>query len=120
MSGSNKQGSDLFIVRLARDDDPERECDGEVVTRILVDDVMSHAGGLSMLGSVLAVPVHGGSPRQAKVLFYDLADPERPLRLAVEIAETGPEGILDCHDPASERTRSRGGAQSIRRPAAAD
>lgn len=89
MSGSSKQGSDLFIVRLTRDDNPERECDGEVVARILVDDVMTHAGGLSMLGSVLAVPVHGGSPRQAKVSFYDLADPERPLRLAVEIARPG-------------------------------
>jgi hypothetical protein len=89
MSGSSKQGSDLFIVRLARDEDPERACDGEVVARILVDDVMSHAGGLSMLGSVLAVPVHGGSPRNAKVLFYDLVDPEQPRRLPVEIARPG-------------------------------
>ena len=88
MSGSSKQGSDLFIVRLAPDD-TERECDGAVVARVRVDDVMSHAGGLSMLGSVLAVPVHGGSPRQAKVVFYDLVDPERPRRLAVEIARPG-------------------------------
>jgi hypothetical protein len=89
MSGSSKHGSDLFIVRLKQDSDRGRECGGEVVARIGVDDVMSHAGGLSMLGSVLAVPVHGGSPRQAKVLFYDLVNPELPQRLTVEIARPG-------------------------------
>ena len=64
-------------------------CDGEVVARIELDDVLGHAGGLSMLGSILAVPLYGGSPRSAKVVFYDLAEPEAPRRLPVEIARPG-------------------------------
>ena len=51
--------------------------------------LLGHAGGLSMLGSILAVPMHGGSPRVAKVVFYDLAEPESPRRLPVEIARPG-------------------------------
>ena len=89
ISGSNRHGSDLFIVRLAKDDPPSLGCDGEVVARIQLDDVLGHAGGLSMLGSILAVPMHGGSPRVAKVVFYDLAEPESPRRLPVEIARPG-------------------------------
>jgi hypothetical protein len=42
-----------------------------------------------MLGSILAVPLHGGSPRIAKVVFYDLAEPESPRRLSVEIVRPG-------------------------------
>ena len=42
-----------------------------------------------MLGSTLAVPMHGGSPRVGKVVFYDLADPESPRKLPVEITRPG-------------------------------
>jgi hypothetical protein len=81
VSGSNPRSSlsQLFVLR--QDDDGN----GEVVARIDVDPVMWHVGGLSMLGSILAVPIHGGSPRQAKVVFYDLANPEQPRKLPVEI-----------------------------------
>ncbi len=89
ISGANRHASDLFIVRLEKDDPESRGCDGEVVARIEVDDVLRHAGGLSMLGSILAVPVHGGSPLGAKVAFFDLAEPESPRRLSVEIARAG-------------------------------
>ena len=60
-----------------------------MVARVQLDDVVRHAGGLSTLGSILAVPIHGGSPRVAKVLFYDLAEPESPRRLPVEITRPG-------------------------------
>jgi hypothetical protein len=86
ISGSNRNGSDLFIVRLAEE---SPGCDGDVVARVQLDDVLGHAGGLGMLGSILAVPLHGGSPRVAKVVFYDLAEPEAPRRLPVEIARPG-------------------------------
>jgi hypothetical protein len=58
---------------------------GDVVTHVDVDPVMWHTGGLSMLGPILAVPIHGGSPRQAKIVFYDLGNPEEPRKLPVEI-----------------------------------
>jgi hypothetical protein len=83
ISGSSRHGSDLFIVRLAE------ESPGEVVARVQLDDVLGHAGGISMLGSILAAPLHGGSPRVAKVVFYDLAEPESPRRLPVEIVRPG-------------------------------
>jgi hypothetical protein len=89
MSGSNRNGSSLFIVRLAKDEPQSRACGGDVVARIELDAELGHAGGLSMVGSILAVPMHGGSPREAKVVFYDLAEPESPRRLSVEILRPG-------------------------------
>ena len=80
LSGSNPRSSaaELFVVRL----DGEK---GDVVARIGVDSAMWHAGGLSTVGRILAVPLHGASPRHAKVVFYDVSDPERPMKLPVEI-----------------------------------
>jgi hypothetical protein len=81
VSGSNPRSSmgQLFVIR--QDDTGN----GDLVASIDVDPVMWHAGGLSMLGRILAVPIHGGSPLQARVVFYDLAIPEQPRRLPVEI-----------------------------------
>jgi hypothetical protein len=81
VSGSNPRSSlsQLFVLR--QDDDGT----GEVVARIDVDPVMWHVGGLSMLGSMLAVPIHGGSPRQSKIVFYDLGNPDQPRKLPFEI-----------------------------------
>ena len=89
VSEASKQASDLFIVRLAEDGPQSDGCHGEVVSRIEVDDELGHAGGLSMLGSILAVPLYTGSPRTAKVVFYDLAEPQAPRRMPVEIARPG-------------------------------
>ena len=90
ISGSNKQGADLFIVRLTDTANPsDCEGDGRVVARVALDPVMWHAGGLSLLGPILAVPLHGGAPRRGQVAFYDLSDPESPRRLAVEIDRLG-------------------------------
>lgn len=86
LSGSNRSpaAAELFIVRLGRD--PQ---DGEVVARIGLDPVMEHAGGLSVEGTVLAVPLHGGTPRHGRIVFYDVADPEHPRKLAVEVERPG-------------------------------
>jgi hypothetical protein len=86
ISGSGRSASpaELFIVRLGEAGRP-----GEVVTRLGLDPVMHHAGGLSLEGTILAVPLHGGTPRMAKVVFYDVADPERPRKLDVEIDRPG-------------------------------
>jgi hypothetical protein len=86
ISGSNRHGADLFIVHLGKE---PSGCEGRVVARVKLDDVVRHAGGLSVLGSILAVPMHGGSPRVGKVVFYDVAEPESPRRLAVEIVRPG-------------------------------
>jgi hypothetical protein len=92
ISGSNKQGAELFLVRLAgqkgREENQGRE-GAVVVGRIGLDPLMWHAGGLSMMGTTLAVPLHGGSPRRAKVVFYDLTNPEAPRKLPVEIDRPG-------------------------------
>jgi hypothetical protein len=81
VSGSNPRSSQgqFFVIR------QDLSGTGEVVASIDVDPVMWHAGGLSMLGPILAVPIHGGSPRHAKVVFYDLGTPEHPQKLPVEI-----------------------------------
>jgi hypothetical protein len=55
------------------------------------DSGFGHAGGLALLGHVLAVPMDGS--RGGRVVFYDVSDPSRPTRI----------GALD-----PERTRGRG------------
>jgi hypothetical protein len=92
LSGANPQSSqsDLFIIRLPGENAGGSEESGaEVVKHVKLDTVMWHAGGLSILGTTLAVPLHGGHPRRAKVAFFDVSDPENPRRLAVEIDRPG-------------------------------
>jgi hypothetical protein len=81
VSGSNPRSSQgqFFVIR------QDESGTGAVVASIDVDPVMWHAGGLSLLGAILAVPIHGGSPRHAKIVFYDLGNPEQPRKLPVEI-----------------------------------
>jgi len=81
VSGSNPRSSQsqFFVIR------EDARGTGEVVASIDVDPVMWHAGGLSLLGPLLAVPIHGGSPRHAKIVFYDLGNPVQPRQLPVEI-----------------------------------
>jgi len=83
LSGSNPRSSaaDLFVVDIG--------AAARVSQAIVVDEVLTHAGGLGMAGHVLAVPIHGGTPCNAKVVFYDFSDPATPRRLPVEIDRPG-------------------------------
>ena len=92
VSGSNPRMSELFIVRLAAGDRVSEHSippENGIVARIGLDPVMWHAGGLSLEGSILAVPLYGGSPRRGTIAFYDLRDPEKPEKLPVEIDRLG-------------------------------
>ena len=86
VSGSNPSTSELFVIQLSGDG---RLADHRIVSRIGIDPVMWHAGGLSVEGSILAVPLYGGSPRRGRILFYDLSDPEHPRKLPTEIDRLG-------------------------------
>jgi len=85
LSGSNPRSSaaELFVVRAGVGGD------GDVVARVELDSAMWHAGGMSILGNVLVVPLHGATPRHAKVVFYDVSNPETPVKLPVEIDRPG-------------------------------
>ena len=92
VSGSNPRMSELFIVRLASGDRVSENSippENGIVARIGIDPVMWHAGGLSLDGTILAVPLYGGSPRRGTIAFYDLRDPEKPEKLPVEIDRLG-------------------------------
>lgn len=60
-----------------------------VVKALSIDSVMWHAGGLSALGDILAVPIYGGKPLHGKILFYDMRNPEEPQKLGIEIDRPG-------------------------------
>jgi len=60
-----------------------------VVARVAIDAGLWHAGGLATYGRVLAVPVYGGNPLAGRVLFYDMSDPEHPVRMPVQIDRPG-------------------------------
>lgn len=92
VSGSNPRMSELFIVRLATGDRASASNvppENGIVSRIGIDPVMWHAGGLSLDGTILAVPLYGGSPRRGTIAFYDVRDPEKPEKLPVEIDRLG-------------------------------
>jgi len=102
VSGSDPRGpmSSLFVIRLGsrphdaalgsnlRGPGPPPRGDA-VVAGVDVDGTMWHAGGLATYGRVLVVPVYGGSPLHGRVLFYDMSDPEQPVRLPVQIDRPG-------------------------------
>lgn len=96
VSGSNPRMSELFIVRLATGDRVSENNippENGIVARIGIDPVMWHAGGLSLDGTILAVPLYGGSPRRGTIAFYDLRDPQKPEKLPVEIDRLGRKSI---------------------------
>jgi hypothetical protein len=91
ISGSNRSASpaELFIVRLGIDTLEPGTRAGEIVARVDLDSAMRHVGGLSLEGTVLAVPLHGTNPRRAKVVFYDVSNPEHPRKLGTAIDRPG-------------------------------
>ena len=85
ISGSNPRSgtADLFVARMTPGEP------GEIVRRIEVDGSMWHAGGLGVMNTILAVPLHQLSPRGAKIVFFDVTDPVTPRKLPVEIPRPG-------------------------------
>lgn len=102
LSGSNTNApmGNLFIIRLGSRREKgdwasnimiggKPSATDEMVKNIEIDSVMWHAGGLSVLGNILAVPIYGGKPLNGKLIFYDMSDPETPQMLPVEIQRPG-------------------------------
>src|SRR5262245_59912472 len=59
----------------------EPPAEDRVVAQIPFDTGYSHAGGLSLTGTVLAVPLDGEG--RSQITFYDVSDPMRARRLGV-------------------------------------
>lgn len=58
-----------------------------------VNPSLWHAGGLSVLGDVAAVPIEGkGSDEGSQILFYDFRDPAKPALLDIIIDRRGRTG----------------------------
>ena len=90
VSGSdvNIPSSHLFIIKMGSRNSSGRfrsnllessspDSDDKIVKTISIDSVMWHAGGLSVLGDILAVPLEGDN--SGKIIFYDMTDPENPV-----------------------------------------
>ncbi len=50
----------------------------KIVTTIGIDSNLWHAGGISLLGDILAVPIEKSKPYASRIVFYNMNDPERP------------------------------------------
>jgi hypothetical protein len=74
--GSHEEMGDRLGTDSIATTPPEED---RVVAQIPFDSGFSHAGGLSLVGSVLAVPMDGN--RRSKVAFFDVSDPEAPRRV---------------------------------------
>jgi hypothetical protein len=59
-----------------------------VVGWIDPDPGLNHAGGMALVGSLLAVPMSGGG--RSRVVFLDISDPESPRRLTTLDHDTVP------------------------------
>lgn len=99
-SNTNEPTSNLFIIKMdsqsAAGDWTSNILDGKVpppgdsvVKALSIDSLLWHAGGLSALGEILAVPVYGSKPLHGKILFYDMKNPEKPQKLDIEIDRPG-------------------------------
>jgi len=98
ISGSNPNQATptLFIVRMASRREVgdwtsnvmiDKKPPGKdaIIKTIAIDSELWHAGGLGLLGNLLAVPLYGGKPLHGKIIFYDVENPENPRKLDFEI-----------------------------------
>ncbi len=69
-------GSNVLLAR-----EPIRE--DSIVKTIALDEKLWHAGGISVLGDILAVPIEGGE--RSRIAFLHMADPLKPKRLPCDI-----------------------------------
>ena len=92
----NEPMSHVFIVRMA-----SRSADGSwgsnvtsqgrppaedrAVATLGLDPYLWHAGGLSLLGDILAVPIESSTTRTSKIVFYSLREPEAPRLFSYRI-----------------------------------
>jgi len=99
-SNTNEPMSNLLIIKMESQGvngdwttnirDEKTPSPGDSVVKALsIDSLLWHAGGLSALGDILAVPVYGGKPLHGKILFYDMRNPEAPQKLDLEIDRPG-------------------------------
>ncbi|UCD25316.1 MAG: hypothetical protein JSW51_05185, partial [Gemmatimonadota bacterium] len=51
-----------------------------IVKTIGIDRQLWHAGGVSVCGDILAVPVECNTPEKSRIVFYNMQDPEKPLQ----------------------------------------
>jgi hypothetical protein len=50
----------------------------KIVRTVCIDNRLWHAGGVSVCGDILAVPVESSSPERSQIVFYNMLNPERP------------------------------------------
>ena len=102
LSGSNANVpmANLFIIEIASrrktgdwtsnillDNRPPRQ--DAFVRAIDIDSTLWHAGGISSLGDILAVPIYGYKPLHGKILFYNMQNPRLPQKLPLAIDRPG-------------------------------
>lgn len=86
MGSRNNQGnwrSNLTKTRTPANND-------EIVATIRMDSTLWHAGGISILGDILAVPLYSrGDPPISRIVFYQVKSPEKPKLLNFSIDIVG-------------------------------
>ena len=78
MSSRNAEG-DRYGSNLPEEDPPPEE--DRVVAELPGEAGLTHAGGLLIIGNILALPLDGHSG--SRVVFYDITSPERPRRFGM-------------------------------------
>jgi len=60
--------------------------DGDKIVKVIgIEKRLWHAGGMQVLGDILVVPVEKSDPHKSRIVFLNLADPERPQRFVTGI-----------------------------------
>ncbi len=93
-SNTHKKGALLHVVKLASRSErgafgsnltaehkPPRE--DRVVLNFVIEENYIHAGGIQIVDGILAVPLENSE--HSKILFFDVHNPERPVKLQTEI-----------------------------------
>jgi hypothetical protein len=88
--------SHLFIIKTAsrsemggwrsnviKDGKPPNQ--DKIIKTIGIDSTLWHAGGISVLGDILAVPIERNNPDPSRIVFFHLNAPENPERFSFEI-----------------------------------
>lgn len=67
-----------------------------LIDLFIIDPVLYHAGGISLMGDIIVVPLESKEADKGKIVFVDVSKPEHPSLIKTHIKANGKAGAAAC------------------------